>query len=115
MRSLADDPLPSTTGSASSRPPFSTVEDCLDQIHADGPEQLSSDSLRQPILWFVTQQRTLEAISARWLAELDRREQQAPPDPSASCVAWLQDSLHLSNSAAYSQLRSARKLEQLPS
>src|SRR5262245_4473307 len=118
MRSLAGDAftpaLPATTSSASSRPPFSTVEDCLDRIHADGPELLSTDSLRQDIQWFAAQQRALEAISARWLAELDRRERQAPTDPLNSCVAWLQDTLHLTNSAAYGQVRAARSLDQLP-
>src|SRR5262245_45148309 len=118
MRSLADDQpsasLPATTRNASSRPPFSTVEDCLDRIDADGPQQLSTDSLRHDILWFATQHRALEAISARWLAELDRRERQAPPDPLGSCLAWLQDTLHLSSSAACGQLRTARRLDQLP-
>jgi hypothetical protein len=118
MRSPVDHPLlpslPTSTSCASSRPPFSTVEQCLDRIDADGPGQLSTDSLCQDILWFATQQRALEAIGARWLAELDRRLQQAPPDPLVSCVEWLQDTLHITNSAAYGQVSSARRLEHLP-
>ena len=111
MRSPAADP-PSTN--ATPRPPLATVEECLGRIDAEGPRQLATDALRDDIRWFAIQQRALEAMSARWLAELDRREREAGPDPVNSCVHWLQDTLHLTNGAAYGQVRNARRLEQLP-
>ncbi len=65
----------------STPPVFAGVEEGLALIEQGGPEQLPSDSIRADLKWFAILQRALEAMSARWLAELDRREQQAPDDP----------------------------------
>src|SRR5262249_31640358 len=61
-------------------PSFASVEEGLAVIDRGGPENLTSDTLREDLKWFTIQQRTLEAMSARWLGELDRREQQVPHD-----------------------------------
>src|SRR5262247_452098 len=74
---------------------FASVEEGLAAIDRGGPENLTSDSLREDLKWFTIQQRTLEAMSARWLGELDRREQQAPDDDFHSCTRWLSETLKL--------------------
>ena len=56
-------------------PSFASVEEGLAVIDRGGPENLTSDTVREDLKWFTIQQRTLEAMSARWLGELDRREQ----------------------------------------
>src|SRR5215470_1646614 len=99
-------------------PSFASVEEGLAVIDRGGPENLNSDTLREDLKWFTIQQRALEAMSARWLAELDRREQQASKDDSRddffSCSRWLSETLKLTPNAAYAQVRTARMLEQLP-
>src|SRR5215472_7291188 len=76
---LASPPDPASTlsyeGSSGYVPPsFAGVEEGLAVIDRGGPEKLTSDTLREDLKWFTIQQRTLEAMSARWLGELDRRE-----------------------------------------
>src|SRR5205807_3229676 len=62
------------------------------------PEQLSARALRDDLRWFAVQQRALEAISARWLAELDRRDEQGPDaDDFRRCTAWLREELQLTS------------------
>src|SRR3981081_2119767 len=100
MRSPAADP-PSTN--ATPRPPLATLDEGLGRIDTDGPRRLAPDALRDDILWFAGQQRALEAMSARWLAELDRREREAGPDPINSRAPWPPATLHLTNGAAYGQ------------
>src|SRR5215475_8367666 len=82
-------------------PSFASVEEGLAVIDRGGPESLTSDTLREDLKWFTIQQRTLEAMSARWLGELDRREQQAPDDDFHSCTRWLSETLKLTPNAAY--------------
>ena len=95
-------------------PPFSNVMVAMDQINLNGPDQLSADSLRGDIAWLSGVQRAADAMSARWLAALDRREREAPPNLSSNCSSWLQDNLHLTHNAAYSLIRTSRQLERLP-
>src|SRR5215472_5419882 len=115
MSSLAAVPLSFTTSEACSLPPFSDVAAGLASIDERGPEQLSSAALRDDLRWFATQVRTLEAMSNRWLAELDRREQRedgaADGGALRHCTAWLSDALKLTPNAAYAQLRTARALD----
>src|SRR5215469_10996180 len=59
------------------QPPFSSVEQGLFLIDARGPEHLATGTLRDDLRWLVRQQRALEAITARWLAELDQRRDRA--------------------------------------
>src|SRR5262249_46739562 len=89
-------------------PSFASLEEGLAVIDRGGPENLTSDTLREDLKWFTIQQRTLEAMSARWLGELDRREQQAPPDDHHFCTRWLSETLKLTPSQAYAQVRTAR-------
>ena len=97
------------------RPPYSDVVRGLAGIDERGPEQLSSGALRDGLRWFATQVRALEAISHRWLAELDRREQRedgpAAGGEPGHCTAWLSDELKMTPNAAYAQLRTARALD----
>src|SRR5262245_2555332 len=90
-------------------PSFASVEEGLAVIDRGSPESLTSDTLREDLKWFTIQQRTLEAMSARWLGELDRREQQASADDSRddffSCTRWLSETLKLTPNAAYAQVR----------
>ncbi|HKA09890.1 MAG TPA: DUF222 domain-containing protein [Candidatus Dormibacteraeota bacterium] len=95
-------------------PSFASVEEGLAVIDRGGPENLTTNTLREDLKWFTIQQRTLEAMSARWLGELDRREQQAPDDDFHSCTRWLSETLKLTPNAAYAHVRTARMLEQLP-
>src|SRR5215470_4264190 len=97
-------------------PSFASVEEGLAVIHQGGPETLTSKALREDLKWFATQQRCLEAMSARWLAELDRREQLASEgseDDHQSCARWLSETLKLTPNAAYAQVRTARMLSSL--
>src|SRR5215467_9428422 len=48
---------------------FASVEEGLAAIDRGGPENLTSDTLREDLKWFTIQQRTLEAMSARRLAD----------------------------------------------
>src|SRR5258708_24464869 len=59
-------------------PPFSTIRQGLADLADEGPEHLSKDSLREDLRWLAEAQRSVEALSARWLAELDRRTQEQP-------------------------------------
>src|SRR5262245_24406670 len=99
---LVPDALPS---------PFPAVVEALAAIVETGPGRLATDALRHDLRWFATQQRALEAMSARWLAELDRRERDAPDDERRSPVRFLCDSLGLTANAAQAQLRTARALD----
>src|SRR5262249_56890754 len=74
-------------------PPFSNVHVAMDQIDAHGPDQLSADSLRGDLAWLSGVQRAAEAMSARWLAALDRREREAPPNLSSNSSTCRQDNL----------------------
>jgi len=98
-------------------PSFASVEEGLAVIDRGGPENLTSDTVREDLKWFTIQQRTLEAMSAHWLGELDRREEQASAHGSAdgcfSCARWLSETLKLTPNQAYAQVRTARMLEQL--
>lgn len=80
MRSIHLDPPPRPSQIADRyiRPPFSTVEQGIFQIEADGPEGRSTDRLREELEWLLSQRRSLLAMSARWLAELDRRALDGP-------------------------------------
>src|SRR5215472_4955362 len=111
MSSLAADQVSFEAPEAHSRPPFSDVTDGLARLDDGGPEQLSTASLRDDLRWFAAQQRALEAMSARWLAELDRREQTGPPDFEPHCTRWLCNELKFTSNAAYAQLRTARALD----
>ena len=114
MRLLAANPLPVHVPEAHERPPFSDVSRGLAEIDSGTPEQLSSKALREDLRWFATQQRALEAMSARWLAELDRRERQAPApeDDLRACTRWLCDELKMTSNAAYARVRTARALDE---
>jgi len=90
---------------------YSSLARALGAIDQTGPEQLATGALRHDLRWFATQQRALEAMSARWLAELDRRERDAADDDLRGCTAWLRGELRLTSNAAYSQLRTARALD----
>src|SRR5215470_8344571 len=93
------------------QPPFSSLAGGIDQIDAGGPAQLSSERLRADLLWMARQQRALEAVQSRWLAELDKRDTD-PLEGSASL--WLQLNLRATSNAAYAMVRTARQLEELP-
>ena len=113
LSSLAADPV-SPVPEAHSRPPYSDVCGGIASIDERGPEPLSSAGLRDDMRWFETQQRALEALKARWLAELDRREQREDgPDDGEfrRCAGWLSDELKMTSNAAYAQLRTARALD----
>ena len=94
--------------------PFTAVDEALATIEASGCELRSNEVMRSDLRWFASLQRAAEALSARWLAELERREpDKGSPDPQ-SCTEWLQEVLHVTGNTAYSQVRTARALDQLP-
>src|SRR5689334_24237816 len=93
--------------------PFATVETGLAAIDQQPPGELSTDRLDADIRWLTSVERAAQARRARCLAERDRRKQDVN-DLSLSTARMLQDDLHLTESAAYGQIRSARMLEQLP-
>jgi len=102
------------TSPAYAEPPFSTVSGGLSQIAESDPAELSADAIRDDIRWFAVQIGALEALSARWLAELDRRMQGDDRGPFDTCSWFLQESLHLSSNAAYARIRTARQLASMP-
>ena len=96
-------------------PPFSTIRQGLADLADAGPEHLSKDSLREDLRWLAEVQRSVEALSARWLAELDRRTQEQPwTECDGSLTEWLGKALRLTPGAAYAQVRTARTLDALP-
>jgi hypothetical protein len=111
LSSLAAIPLSFKVPEAHGRPPFSDVAAGLASIDERGREQLSSAALRDDLRWFAARMRALEAMSHRWLAELDRREQQGSADELRHCTRWLCDELKLTSNAAYAQVRTARALD----
>src|SRR5690348_17209562 len=111
MSSLAAIPLPFKEPEAHGQPPFSDVARGLASIDGNGPQQLSTDALRDDIRWFAQQQRALEAMMNRWVAELDRRQDQGPEGEPVRCAAWLSNTLNLTSNAAYKQIRTARALD----
>ena len=99
-------------------PSVASVEEGLAVIDRGGPENLTTNTLREDLKWFTIPQRTLEAMSARWLGELDRREQQASAHDSADDCLLLRQVAERDAQAhpnqAYAQVRTSRMLEQLP-
>src|SRR5262249_27164910 len=87
---------------------FAQIDENLSLIGNEDLDSLSPDELRERSQWLSTLTRTSQAISARYLAEVDRREKAAPTtDPDNTPCAWLCRSLHISDNAAYSLLRTA--------
>src|SRR2546430_208156 len=103
-------PLTSLAPEEHGRPPFSTVVAGIDEIDATDPRELSSDRLRGGLYWMARQQRRLEAMQAKWLAEFDKRQASEGDDDA---TLWLQSNLHVTSNAAYAQVRTARQLERL--
>src|ERR1041385_362272 len=93
------------------RPPFTHVQAGIAELDECALHELSSDRLRADIYWMAKQQRALEAMQARWLAELDKRE---PDLADGAATWWLQERMRVTPNAAYAQVRTARQLEQLP-
>jgi len=77
---------------------------------------LSDNELREHHERLTTQIRSLQADSARCLAEIDRRhqaqEQHSPFEITPAC--WLSQSLNISDGHAHSLIRTARQLDNLP-
>ncbi|HYW27870.1 MAG TPA: DUF222 domain-containing protein [Terriglobales bacterium] len=111
LYTLAGSPVPDEHR----RPPFSSVQDGIDEIDAAGPAELASDRIRDDLRWFALRRRALEAMEARWLAELDRRwhEEGRPEEALNGCAPWLQEQLQLTPGAAHAQVRTARQLQHL--
>jgi hypothetical protein len=95
--------------------PFDAVSKGVVEVHACFEKvRGSADRLRATVEWSARVQRSLEALNARCLSQLERFEKESPPEASENLSAWLQDTLCLTPAAAESQLNTARKLEQLP-
>src|SRR5437588_10236178 len=103
--------FPEGAGSDDSSP-FTELERSLARIDSDDLQELSTDELRARYVRLASLSRAAEAIGARCLAEIDRRDQ-LTPEPGSSPSWWLQDTLNLTANAAYAQLRTARQLEGL--
>jgi len=74
--------LASDSGPDLSQDRFAVLEEDLRLVWADAPDNLPTAALRDGVLRLARLQRALEAVGARWLAELDRRVQQVDsPDP----------------------------------
>ena len=97
------------TQEAHSRPPFSAVSEGIAALDAEDLSGLSSQRLGDDLRWLSAQERAIQALQARRLAELDRRQ-----DDSEGSAVWLQDNLGLTPSAAHAHIRTARLLQQLP-
>jgi Domain of unknown function (DUF222) len=111
MRLLAADQLPYKPPEAHALPPYADVTGGLAALDESGPAQLTPAALRDDLKWFAGQQRALEAMSARWLAELDRREPQSIHEDLRAPARWLCDELKLTSNQAYAQIRTARALD----
>ena len=111
MHSLAAAPLPFTAPEARARPHFTDVTRSLVAIDSRGPRGLPSDALREDLKWFAAQQRALEAMSAAWLAELDRREPPSLRENLRAPARWLHSELNVTPRLAHAQIRTARALD----
>ncbi len=98
------------------RPPaFDAVSKGVAEVTAGFDEvRDSADKLRATVEWSDRLQRSLEALNARCLSQLQCLEKEGPPQAYGNLSAWLQDTLCRTPTAAQGQLNSARKLEQLP-
>ena len=90
------------------------VDQALTLLVRAGPEHLSPHTLRWELRWLARMQRRFEAASARWVAELGRAEQEQPPPPGKRCSDFLRETLHVTPGTADGQVRTARRLEELP-
>src|SRR2546429_9147717 len=93
-------PLTSLAPEELGRPPFSSVVAGIDEIGAIDPRELSSDRLRGELYWMARQQRRLEAMQARWLAEFDKRQTTEGDDDA---TRGLQSALHGTSNPAHAQ------------
>jgi hypothetical protein len=109
LRDHFDELLSRQHGSHHREPPFTDIENGLSAIEALGPERTSTDSLREDIRWLTKIQRSVEAITARWVAELDDRPPHGDP-----CHLWMERALQLTPGAAPAQIRTAHRLATLP-
>src|SRR3989442_598302 len=55
-------------------PPFSTAVAGIDETGAPDLRKMTRDRLQGGLYWMAKQQRRLEAMQARWLAEFDKRQ-----------------------------------------
>jgi hypothetical protein len=109
LREALDELISQKYGSHLSQAPFTDVENGLSAIERRNRRELPTDTLREDIRWLAKMQRSLEAISASWIAELDDRH--GPGDP---CHLWLERALQLTPGAAHARIRTAHQLETLP-
>jgi hypothetical protein len=83
----------------------------LTQLSRRAVRARSRNELVRDVVWLAHAGRGLEALGARWLAELDRRPQGGPHELADHCVELLQLALHATSGAAHAQLRTARLLD----
>jgi hypothetical protein len=99
-------PVTSKDGGRFAQTPYVSVEEALNAIHSGELDQLQADDLRDELRWISTQMRSLEALNARCLAELNRRHS------SGRCTDWMCEFLKLTPRQAYGQVRTAGTLSQ---
>jgi len=75
---------------------------------------LSADSLIRVLRDAATLRNRLDAAITELVSSLDREMRNEGDSTSTPCAAWLRDELHLTDSAAYGQVRLARQLRELP-
>ena len=99
--------------------PFATglwgeLDRALTLLVRAGPDLLPPHALRQELAHLNRMQRRFEAATARWVAELERAERLQPAPPGERCADFLRESLHVTPGAAEGQVRTARRLGELP-
>jgi hypothetical protein len=99
-------PVTSKNGGRFALAPYASVEEGLNAVHGGELDHMEADELRDEVRWIATQIRSLEALNASCLAELNRRHS------SGRCTDWMCESLNLTPSQAYGQLRTAGTLTQ---
>src|SRR5262249_8220054 len=101
-------------------PPFSTLKDTVALVDDLGTDGRPIERLRQQLAFLTRHPRAPYALRPRGIAALDRAQQAAGDDhraedgpPRIPTDAWLQQTMGLTSSAAYAQLRTARSLSGL--
>jgi len=94
--------------------PWGDLDEAISRLSLEGPEGRSPQVLRKDLERLAGAQHRLGALVARWVAELDRAEPEEEAAVGESCSRFLEERLRLTPAQAYGQVRTARRLEELP-
>src|SRR6266498_901526 len=111
MRSVLDVDLPHDAIEA-----LSGLRQAVARLRSCAPPDLSAEALSFLVASAFGLRNQLDSTLTGLVDLLDQAVERGreDDDPTTSCAAWLRDSLHMTSSAAYGQVRLARQLRSLP-